>query len=40
MYTDILEDALLPYLDRNAEITFKFQQDNAPVHKTNEAVAA
>ena len=24
MYTDILKDVLLPYLDRNAEITFQF----------------
>jgi len=32
MYMMILEKVLMPYLEKNAEITFKFQKDNAPVH--------
>jgi len=36
MYKHILEGALLPNLDRNGEITFKFQQDELPVHSANE----
>jgi len=31
-YTDVLEEVLIPYLEKNNNVTFTFQQDNAPVH--------
>lgn len=34
-YTNVLRSSLLPYLRDNADRKWIFQQDNAPIHKSN-----
>lgn len=36
-YTDLLEDVLISYLNNSDEENCIFQQDNAPIHVSNES---
>lgn len=37
-YTDVLQDHLLPFLNENNNVDFKFQQDNARIHVSRESM--